>query len=144
MSASLWQAPLAEFQTEVAAPQPAPAGVAVACVNAALAVSLLVKVLRITGKCPELLDPALRLIDELRSAADADVEGVRNYIRTRDSQELHDVPARAAHAAAEASALCAEAARSVTGLIAADIGAAAALLSGAKMAINTCISANQS
>jgi formiminotetrahydrofolate cyclodeaminase len=143
MSASLWQAPLAEFQTEVAKAQPAPAGVAVACVNATLAVSLLVKVLRITGKCPELLAPALRLIEELRSAADADVEAVRTYMKTRDKQAMDDIPARAALAAAEASALCAEAARSVTGLISADIGAASALLRGATIAITTCMSANQ-
>jgi formiminotetrahydrofolate cyclodeaminase len=144
MSVSLWQAPLAEFQSEIATAQPAPAGVAVACVSAALATSLLVKVLRITGECPELLDSALRLIEELRAAADADVEAVRTYIQTRNKQAMDDIPARAAHAAAEASALCAEAGKSVTGLIAADIGAASALLRGATIAINTCITANQS
>lgn len=143
MSASVWQAPLAEFQSEVAAAQPAPAGVAVACVTAALGVSLLVKVLRITGKRPDLLARALPLIEDLRAAADADVAAVRAYIQTRSKQAIQEVPARAAHAVAEASILCAEAAQSVTGLIAADIAAAAALLRGAMFAITACMSANE-
>ena len=142
MSASVWQVPLAEFQSEVAAAQPAPAGVAVACVTAALGLSLLVKVLRITGQRPELLEPALRLIEELRSAADADVAAVHAYIQTRSKHAMLDVPARAAHAVAEASTLCAEASQSVTGLIAADVASAGALLRGAMTAINACLSAN--
>jgi len=144
MSASLWQAPLAEFQTEVAAAQPAPAGVAVACVSAALAVSLLVKVLRITGKRPELLDRALGLVEELRGVADSDVRAVRAYIQTRDKSAMENVPARAAHLIAEASAVCAQAAESVTGLIAADVGAAGAMLRGAMVAVTICMSANGS
>ncbi len=144
MSVSLWQSPLAEFQTEVAKAQPAPAGVAVACVTATLGLSLLVKVLRITGKCPELLEPALGLIEELRDAADADAEAVRNYIQTRDKQAMLDVPLRAAHATAQASALCSQAANTVTGLISADVGAAGALLRGAMVAVTTCMTANQS
>jgi formiminotetrahydrofolate cyclodeaminase len=143
MSASVWQVPLSQFQSEVAAPQPAPAGVAVACVTAALAVSLLVKVLRITGQRPGLLAPALQLIDELRSAADADIAAVHNYIQTRDPQALHDVPAHAGHCTARALALCAEASGSVTGLIAADIAAATELLQGAASAINACLTANR-
>ncbi len=142
MSASVWQVPLAEFQSEVAAAQPAPAGVAVACVTAALGVSLLVKVLRITGKRPELLEPALLLIEELQAAADADAAAVRAYIQTRNKQAMQDIPARAAHLMAEASTLCAEAAQSVTGLIAADVAAAAALVRGAMFAITACMSAN--
>lgn len=144
MSASVWQTPLADFQFEVAAGQPAPAGVAVACVTAALGLSLLVKVLRITGQRPELLEGALRLITDLQADADADVAAVRDYIQTRNKQAMRDVPARAAHSVAEASALCAEAAQSVTGLIAADVAAAAALLRGAMFALTACISANES
>lgn len=142
MDASLWQAPLGEVQSEVAAAQPAPAGVAVACISAALAVSLLVKVLRITGQRPELLVPALTLLDDLRDSADADVAAVRAYIQTRNTRAMRDVPAVAAHQVAEASALCADAARSVSGLIAADLAAASALLSGAIIAIHSCSAAN--
>jgi formiminotetrahydrofolate cyclodeaminase len=142
MNASLWQAPLTEFQSEVAAAQPAPAGVAVACVTAALAVSLIVKVLRITGKHPELVHPALRLIDELRTAADADVTAVRAYIQTRDKQPMQDVPTRAAQAVADALTLCATVSPSVTGLIAADLAVASTLLGGASSAIHACITAN--
>jgi formiminotetrahydrofolate cyclodeaminase len=143
MSVSVWQTPLSDFQSEVAAAQPAPAGVAVACVTAALAVSLLVKVLRITGQRPELLDPALRLIEELSAAADDDVAAVRTYIQTRDKHAMEDIPAQAAHTVAQASALCAETANSVTGLISADVAAASALLRGAMIAITSCITANQ-
>lgn len=144
MSASVWQIPLTEFQTEVAAAQPAPAGVAVACVTAALGLSLLVKVLRITGQRPDLLEGALRLITDLQADADADVAAVRDYIQTRSKHAIHDVPARAAHSVAEASTLCAEASESVTGLIAADVAAAAAILRGAMFAITACMSANES
>jgi len=144
MDASLWQAPLADFQSSIAAAQPAPAGVAVACVTGALGLSLLVKVLRITGKRPDLLDLALQLIEELRSAADADVAAVHTYIQTRAKQALHDVPARAAHAVAQALILCAAASESVTGLIAADVEAATALLQGSATAIESCVAANGS
>lgn len=143
MSASLWQAPLAELQSEVAAAQPAPAGVAVSCVSAALAVSLIVKVLRITGQRADLVPRALALVEELRNAADADVAAVHAYIQTREMGALRAVPEIAAHRVAEASALCAEAALSVTGLIAADLAAASGLLRGAILAIQSCAAANQ-
>ena len=104
--------------------------------------SLLVKVLRITGQRPELLDPALFLIEELRAAADADVAAVRTYIQTRDKRAMHDVPAQAAHAVAQALALCATVTDSITGLIAADVAAASALLRGASTAIQACMTAN--
>lgn len=143
MDASLWQAPLAQFQSDVATTQPAPAGVAVACVTAALGLSLLVKVLRITGKRPDLLEPALHLIEDLRAAADADVAAVRAYFQTRDQQALLTVPAQAEHLTAQALILCAEASEAVTGLISADVEAATELLHGASNAINACVSANQ-
>lgn len=142
MAPSLWHAPLDQFQSGVAAAQPAPAGVATACVAAALGLSLLVKVLRITGQRQDLLPEALRLIADLREAADADVAGVRAYIQTRDSRALHEVPARAAHAIAQGLTLCAAASEVVTGLIAADSAAAAALLQGAENAVQACIAAN--
>ena len=143
MSVSLWQAPLDRFQSEVAAAQPAPAGVAVACVTATLGLSLLLKVLRITRKRDDLLDPASRLIEELRTAADADVAAVRAFMETRDKQSLHDVPARAAHSIAQALTLCAAASESTSGLISADVAAATALLEGAATAVNACVSANR-
>lgn len=142
MTASLWHAPLDQFQSDVAAALPAPAGVATTCVAAALGLSLLVKVLRITGKRQDLLPEALELIGELRAAADADVAGVRAYIQTRDTRALHEVPTRAAHLMAKGLTLCASAAEAVDGLIAADIAAATALLQGAESAVQACIAAN--
>jgi len=143
MDASLWQAPLEEFQAEVAKAQPAPAGVATSCVTATLGISLLVKVLRITGKRADLIDPALALIEDLKVIADADVAAVRAYIQTRETQAMRDVPTKAAHAAAQALLLCAEASEAVTGLIAADVEAAAAILQGASTAITACVDANK-
>ncbi len=142
MSASVWQGTLSEFQAEVAAPKPAPAGVATSCVAAALGLSLLVKVLRIRGKHEELLPLALGLIDELKATADADIAAVRNYIQTRDAQPLREVPKQAEHCVAQGLILCGAASESVSGLIAADVAAATALLEGASAAISACVAAN--
>jgi formiminotetrahydrofolate cyclodeaminase len=142
MDASVWQATLTEFQTGVAAAQPTPAGVAVACVNATFALSLLIKVLRISGKCPELLEPARQLVEEIRATADADVAAIHIYIQTRDKAGLKEVPPRASHAISQAMNLCAEASAFVTGLLAADIAAATALLNGCAAAVTACIDAN--
>jgi hypothetical protein len=141
MSASVWQTQLSQFQAEVAAPQPAPAGVATSCVAAALGLSLLVKVLRIRGNHETLLPLALNLIDELRSTADADIAAVRNYIQTRDAAPLKEVPRQAEHLVAQALILCA-AVEDIKGLIAADVAAATALLEGASNAIGACVTAN--
>jgi hypothetical protein len=111
-------------------------------VSAALALSLLVKVLRIRGGRPDLLERALMLVAELRGLADADVAGVQAYIQNRDTRGLQEIPARAQHAVAQALSLCVEAESAVSGLIAADIRAAAALLEGAAGAIATCVAAN--
>lgn len=142
MSDSVWQAPLDRFQTGVAAPHPTPAGVTTSCVTAALALSLLMKALRITGKRPDLLPRAEELIAELRSCADEDVAGVQAYIERRETQALREVPGRAAHAITQAILLCPPAAEAVKGLISADIEAATALLQGAEIAVQACIAAN--
>lgn len=142
MSGSVWQAPLEEFQAAVAAPRPAPAGVAAAAVSAALGLSLLVKVLRIRGVLPEVLEAALSLSGELQAAADADIAAVRAYIETRETQGLTESPREVARAILRAQELCTQAAPAVTGLIAADIAAARALLDGAAAAVDACIQAN--
>jgi formiminotetrahydrofolate cyclodeaminase len=129
---------LDEVQESVAAARPAPAGVAVACIAAALAVSLIGKVLRITGKRPELLLPVDRVIADLRTTADADCAAIETYMQTRDRTALSEVPRKAAALIAEGSELCAGAAESVTGLIAADLAGAAALLDGAARAVAAC------
>jgi formiminotetrahydrofolate cyclodeaminase len=143
MTVSLWQKLLEEVRQEVASTQPAPAGVATAAITAAFGLSLLMKVLRITGKRADLLDPAQSLLEELLEATDADVAAVRAFIQTRDGSAMNDVPLRAARAPAAALELCREARGSITGLIAADVRASEALLEGASAAIATCIAANQ-
>ena len=143
MNASLWHAPLADFQRSVAAAKPAPAGVSTASVSAALGLSLLIKVLRITGRRDDLLPLAENLVEELRAVADADVDAVYAYIQTRNSIGLHEVPARALRAARQAVDLCVQAAPHITGLIAADVVAARALVQGSVSAIEACIAANQ-
>jgi hypothetical protein len=111
-------------------------------VAAALGLSLLVKVLRIRGKHENLIPPALGLIEELQATADADIAAVRNYIQTRDSRPLKEVPQKAEHLVAQALILCAAVSDSITGLIAADVAAATALLEGASNAIAACVAAN--
>lgn len=143
MSASIWHTSLGEFQDSVAAAQPAPAGVATACVTAALGLGLLLKVLRITGQRQELHQRAEGLVRELQLVADADVDAVWEYIQTRNAAGLREVPARGLRAAREALDLCTQTEPHISGLIAADVRAAAALLRGAVEAIELCIAANQ-
>jgi len=139
MNASLWDLPLGSVVDEVAARQPAPAGVAAAAIAATLGVSLLVKALEIRGQRPDLSRAAREIAAELRAAADADCEAIRGSLT---SPEAMNVPIRAARAAIQALALCNEAAPSVSGLLGADLRAGRELLSGAARAILTCIDAN--
>ena len=139
MNASLWDSPLGSFADDVAGRQPAPAGVAAAAVAATLGISLLIKVLEIRNQRPDIRASARQIGAELRAAADADCAAIRSSLR---SPEAMDVPVRAARAIMRALDLCAEAAPSVPGLLAADLGAARELLSGAARAIQICIDRN--
>lgn len=85
---------------------------------------------------------AERLIQELRGAADADAEALRAYIQTYDPADLREVPAVAFHLAQEALRLCTQAAPLVTGLFAADVKVAAALVKGSRDSIEACMTAN--
>jgi formiminotetrahydrofolate cyclodeaminase len=143
MADSLWQLTLADAQTEVASTQPAPAGVATAAITAALALSLLVKVLRITGQRDDLLTHAEPLIETLRTIADEDVAAVRAYIATRETGALQAVPKRAADAVLRAIELCDQAHGDIKGLIIADVRVARSLLQGSADAIAACIAANR-
>lgn len=143
MSVSVWRQSMAEFQENIAAARPAPAGVATAAATAAMGLSLLIKVLRITGKCPELIEPGLKLVIELREVSDADVDAVSAYIEKRETRGFREVPERALKLVDEAAHLCAQAAPQITGLISADVMAAKALLGGSAAAIRVCIAANK-
>jgi formiminotetrahydrofolate cyclodeaminase len=143
MRVSLWGQSMEEFQESIAAAKPAPAGVATAAATAAMGLSLLLKVLKITGKCPELIEPSEKLIPQLREVADADVDAVSAYIERRETRGLREVPEQALKLVDEAAHLCAQATPHITGLIAADAMAAKALLGGSAAAIRVCIAANR-
>jgi formiminotetrahydrofolate cyclodeaminase len=145
MSRSIWSESLASFSDSVAATRPAPAGVAAAAVAAELGMSLLIKTLAITGGYVDLVDAARREAAHLRGAADEDIGAVMDYLRARDAaalQQAIDAPIRAARAAVAGLELCAKASRVVKPALAADLGAAQALLGGALRAILLCLDAN--
>jgi formiminotetrahydrofolate cyclodeaminase len=133
-----------EFCDEVASRSPAPAGVATAVVAADLGMSLLIKTLAITGKRPDLLERARAESATLRRTVQEDIAAVRELMRSGDARKATEVPMRAARSVAAGLDLCAQASGEIHGLLAADLGAAAALLSGAAQAIQICVDANLS
>jgi formiminotetrahydrofolate cyclodeaminase len=145
METSVWDESLASFCDSVAARKPAPAGVAAAAVAANLGLSLLAKTLAITGARPDLLEAVQRESALMKDAADEDVAAVRAYLSSRTAETLEnaiEVPMRAARSAVRGLDLCAEAADSMRAPLAADLGAAAALLAGAVRAMLICVEAN--
>jgi formiminotetrahydrofolate cyclodeaminase len=81
----------------------------------------------------------------LRGAADDDIGAVMELIRARDAAALRqaiEAPLRAARATVAGLELCAKASGVVKDALAADLGAAQALLAGALRAILLCIDAN--
>jgi formiminotetrahydrofolate cyclodeaminase len=114
-------------------------------VTADLGLSLLIKVLTITGKRPDLLEAARSESAKMRLVAAEDIAAVRALMKSRDAKALDQaiaVPMQAARSAAAGLILCAAAESEVHGLLAADLGAAAALLCGAVRAILVCVNAN--
>jgi hypothetical protein len=119
--------------------------VVAAAVTANLGLSLLIKTLAITGSNKELLEAARLEAAHLRGAADDDIGAVMELIRARDAVALRqaiEAPMRAARATVAGLELCAKASGVVKDALAADLGAAQALLSGALRAILICIDAN--
>jgi len=144
MPRSIWSESLVSFSDSVAATRPAPAGVAAAAVAADLGIGLLIKTLAITGGHDDLLAAARKESAHLRGAADDDVGAVMEYMHARDAGTLRrtiEAPLRAARAAVMGLELSKKA--SVKPALAADLGAAQALLAGALRAILICIDANR-
>jgi formiminotetrahydrofolate cyclodeaminase len=151
--ASIWNGTLAGFREMAGGPDPVPAGVTISAVTASLALALLAKVLDITGKrkgfpgdrekLKALLDAARAESSRLTQLADEDIGAFNDYLECRrQGRELQqairktiEVPMNAARSAVRGLHLCAQAAAMVQGLTAADVGAAAALLSGAVRAM---------
>jgi formiminotetrahydrofolate cyclodeaminase len=138
MEASVWTGTLADFREKAGGTDPVPAGVAISAVTASLALALVAKVLQIAGKKRDvsaLLEAARTESARLADLADADIRAFHQYMSTREIRQAIEVPMEAARSVVRGLALCAEAAGIVKGLTAADIGAAAALLSGAVRAM---------
>jgi len=143
---SIWTATLAAFREKAGGTDPVPASIAISAVTASLALALLAKVLAIAGKrknVSALLEAARAESLLLQALADEDILAFNQYMECkRQGRELADairkaieVPMSAARSAVRGLGVCAEAAGMIQGLTAADIGAAAALLSGAVRAM---------
>jgi formiminotetrahydrofolate cyclodeaminase len=153
---SIWAASLATFNSDIAGTQPSPAAGSAAAVSARLAVSLLIKVLEITisrksiAGSPQAIDVLLsgaRTESEvLAKAADEDGRAFAEYlhcVRKKADQDVLqsamlraiEVPMTAARSSLRAIALCRDAVHQLPAFIAADLGAAVLLLSGAVRAL---------
>ena len=138
VNASLWSGTLADFREKASGADPVPAGVAISAVTASLALALVAKVLLIAGKrrnVSALLEIARAESAQLADLADRDIRAFEQYMSTGDMLPAIEVPMEAARAVVRGLGVCVEAAGIVKGLTAADIGAAAALLSGALQAM---------
>lgn len=156
MKHSIWAATIDDFSSDLAKPQPSPAAGSAAAVSARLAVCLLIKVLeitsgrkRVTGDTEQihsLLQAARNESETLGRVADEDSTAFAGYlasVRQKADQstlnaamlEAIEVPMNGARSAARALALCGEAVPLIPAFIAADLGAAALLLSGAVRAM---------
>ena len=147
MDDSVWAGTLAAFREKACGTGiPVPASVAISAVTASLALALLAKVLAIAGKKRDLsvlLDAAHAESARLARFADDDIQAFNQYMECkRQAKDLTaaigkaiQVPMEAARSAVRGLELCAEAARVVQGLTAADVGGAAALLSAAVRAM---------
>jgi formiminotetrahydrofolate cyclodeaminase len=151
MEPSIWNETLGLLREQVGGTEPVPAGVSISAVIASLALALLAKVLDITAKrknftgdresIDTLIAAARMESTRLTQFADDDVQAFNQYLEAvrggesdaigAATRQTIDVPMNAARAAVRGLELCAEGVNLVHGLTAADLGIAAALLSGA-------------
>jgi|SRR5580704_13872594 formiminotetrahydrofolate cyclodeaminase len=150
MDGSIWSDTLTGFREKVAGVAAVPAGVAVAAIMASLALALLTKVVEITRgrkmfagdaqQAEVLIEAARRESTLLADLADEDIRVFHSYMKMPARErvggaamkEVIRVPMDAARAAVRGLDLCLDArTMGVTGLTAADLDAAVALLSGA-------------
>jgi len=168
---SVWESTIEEFDRQITRGDSITGAVAVAAISGTLAVSVLRMVLEITARkqesashrqqIRELLEAASAESEHLRQAADEDRAAYaayrsasrlpkateqervcRNAAMQSALREATETPLRAARAAVGAIELCAQAATLARGDVAADIGGAAAILSGAVRAILNSVDAN--
>ena len=151
MPISIWDDTLASFGGALAEPQPMPAGVAAATVTASIGLALFLKVLAIAAKrqpIPGLAGVARRHLLDLEKIVDADTQAFLAYSAAAPSDrpklaiETIRIPLVAAQSAAGGVELCAQAAKQVSGLIEADLRAAAAIIHGSAHAMLECVNGN--
>jgi formiminotetrahydrofolate cyclodeaminase len=137
----IWDESLESLYAGLAAAKPAPAGVTAAAVSARFGLALLIKTLEITARRDG--SPQLRLwIDTARREADVLAEASNNDIVAAPERKRIEIPMIAARSAAAGLDLCAEAAGSVRGALAADLGVAAMMLCAAVRGILLCVDSN--
>ncbi len=149
MSDSIWTATLEAFRDRVASLEPVPAGVTAAAVSATFALGLLTKILEIASKRKDfagdrdlvrtLVKDAREKSEELSRLADDDIAAFHDYLECLRKKKPLDaairkaieVPLNVARTSAAGLPLCEKASGLIHAFVAADLGAAAALLTGA-------------
>jgi formiminotetrahydrofolate cyclodeaminase len=171
MPTPVWESSLETFRSAAASGEPVPAGVAVAAVAASLALGLLAKVLKVSGKrkgfrgnlskLESLVDSARAESKHMMRFAAGDMAVFKAYMAStrlpqRNAAELQqrkravdsaarkaiEMPVAAARAAASGIDLCAKATSMAHTFVAADLGAAALLLSSALRVFLVCADSN--
>jgi formiminotetrahydrofolate cyclodeaminase len=147
MPDSIWDSTLAEFRERLSSVESVPAGVSTAAASAALALSLLGKVLRIASKRKDfagdrelarsLMEQSREKSFALSELADRDMAAYRE--RSRD---MITVPLQIARHCAAGFALCEQAKPMVHRAVEPDLDAAGTLLSGALRATLFSLNAN--
>ena len=149
MSDSIWTSALATFRDRMASLDPVPAGVSAAAVSATFGLGLLIKVLEIASKrkdfsgdralVAELIHAARNKSQTLAHLADEDIAAFRQYLDCLREKKPMDgairkaieVPLGVARTAEQGLPLCEKARSLIHAFVAADLGAAVALLTGA-------------
>ena len=173
MPASIRESTVEQFRSAVASVNPMPAGVSASAVSASFALGLLAKVLEVSGRRKDFAGDRSKLSDLLATAKDEsqrmvrfaedDIAAFHAYMtavrlphataseqeeRTRAMssalREAIEMPLGAARAAAAGIGLCADAAGMAHAAVAADLGAAAALLASALRVFLLCADSNVS
>ncbi len=139
---TIWEAPLESLYEGLAAAKPSPAGVTAAAVSARLGLALLIKTLEITARRSGDAETVRAWITASRRYSDILAEAANDDIVAAAERKRIEIPMNAARAAVGGLDLCSEAAGLVRGPLAADLGAAAALLCAAVRAIVLCVDSN--
>lgn len=169
--APVWEWTIESFRSTAASGEPMPAGVAISAVSASFALGLLAKALTVSSRRKDFTGDALR-VQKLADSAKAESKRMLQYAEEdmaafnaymtsvrlpratdrerEDRKQAFDAavrkaietPMAAARAAASGINLCADAAGLVHTHVAADLGAAATLLSGALRVFLLCADSN--